>query len=410
MRIIGLYILFVLNIIASSAYKQQQQLPNMYGTTAAPPPTPSALSTNSQSTTAATADALSQLLHRLPPTLSLPTRRSPASSATTSPPPPLISLSDPNPNDRLLSSASQLGFFQLTDHDISSQLAQSAELESLSLFALEKDKKESYFPKNWPLGHEADEEDGDGDRDRDVNGESFCLDSSCSTESTELNLNSLREFTRAMEKVGMKMVEMLASAVGFENPIGEDPTWICSLMWVAEGLHDMDGDKPVLSGGFYPYAVALQYQIRQQKHSLSTNSCRVTVSPQVDSILVTLGDVAQVWSNGTLKKVRGRPCLVPGNAKNNNSQSISMSLLVTLPIESRVSPLIIICEVDNNGCEENDEVEEDDQIHGSSSSVKKKKKEEENKFMFESFCFEDYAWRLYHERLLLKDPLDRYRI
>ncbi|TXG50104.1 hypothetical protein EZV62_025979 [Acer yangbiense] len=396
--------------MASSAHKQQQQLPNMYGTTAAPPPTPSALSTNSQSMTAATADALSRLLHHLPPTLSLPTRRSPASSATTSPPPPLISLSDPNLNDRLLSSASQLGFFQLTDHDISSQLAQSAELESLSLFALEKDKKESYFPKNWPLGHEADEEDGDRDRDRDVNGESFCLDSSCSTESTELNLNSLREFTRAMEKVGMKMVEMLASAVGFENPIGEDPTRICSLMWVSEGLHDMDGDKPVLSGGFYPYVVALQYQIRQQKYSLSTNSCWVTVSPQVDSILVTLGDVAQVWSNGKLKKVRGRPCLVPGNAKNNNSQSISMSLLVTLPIESRVSPLIIIREVDNNGREENDEVEEDDQIHGSSASSVKKKKEEENKLMFESFCFEDYAWRLYRERLLLKDPLDRYRI
>ncbi|KAK0591654.1 hypothetical protein LWI29_005711 [Acer saccharum] len=388
--------------MASSAHKQHQQLPNMYGITAAPPPTPSALSTNSQSTTAATADALSRLLHRLPPTLSLPTRRSPASSATASPSPPLISLSDPNPNDRLLSSASQLGFFQLTDHDISSQLAQSAELESLSLFALEKDKKESYFPKNWPLGHEVDEEDEDGD----VNGESFCLDSSCSTESTELNLTSLREFTRAMEKVGMKMVEMLASAVGFENPIGEDPTRICSLMWVSQGLHDMDGDKPVLSGGFYPYVVALQYQIRQQKYSLSTNSCRVTISPQVDSILVTLGDVAQVWSNGKLKKVRGRPCLVPGNAKNNNSQSISMSLLVTLPIESRVSPLIII----NNGHEENDEVEEDDQIHGSSSSVKEKKKEEENKLMFESFCFEDYAWRLYHERLLLKDPLDRYRI
>ncbi|KAI9156594.1 hypothetical protein LWI28_009164 [Acer negundo] len=391
--------------MASSAHKQQQQPPNMYGATAAPPPTPSALSTNNQSTTAATADALSRLLHRLPPTLSLPTRRSPASSATTSPAPPLISLSDPNPNDRLLSSASQLGFFQLTDHDISSQLAQSAELESLSLFALEKDKKESYFPKNWPLGHEADEEEGD------VNGESFCLDSSCSTESTELNLTSLREFTRAMEKVGMKIVEKLASAVGFGNPIGEDPTRICSLMWVSQGLHDMDGDKPVLSGGFYPYIAALQYQIRQQKYSLWTNSCQVTVSPQVDSILVTLGDVAQVWSNGKLKKVRGRPCLVPGNAKNNNSQSISMSLLVTLPIESRVSPLIIIHEVDNNGREENDEVEEDGhQIHGSSSIVKKKKKEEENKLMFESFCFEDYAWRLYHERLLLKDPLDRYRI
>ncbi|KAK1571950.1 hypothetical protein Q3G72_025307 [Acer saccharum] len=270
MRIIGLYILFVLDIIASSAHKQQQQqqLPNMYGTTAAPPPTPSALSTNSQSTTAATADALSRLLHRLPPTLSLPTRRSPASSATTSPPPPDL-LSSLSPTQTLTT------FY-------SPPLLNSVSSNSQTMIYLINS-----------LSHEADEEDGDGDRDRDVNGESFCLDSSCSTESTELNLNSLREFTRAMEKVGVKMVEMLASAVGFENPIGEDPTQICSLIWVSQGLHHMDGDKPVLSGGFYPYIVALQYQIRQHKFSLSTDSCRVTVSPQVDSILVTLGDVAQ---------------------------------------------------------------------------------------------------------------------
>ncbi|KAL5732835.1 hypothetical protein ACOSQ2_032527 [Xanthoceras sorbifolium] len=387
--------------MASSAHKQEQQLPNMYGATAAPPPTPSTLPTNHQSTSPA-ADALSLLLHRLPPTLSLPTRRSPASSAISlppPPPPPLISLSDPNPIDRLLSSASQLGFFQLTDHNIPSQLAQSAEFESLSLFELEKDKKESYFPKNWPLGHEADEEE----EEDNVNGESFCLDSTCSTESTELNLTSLREFTGAMERIGLKMVEMLASAVGFENPLGDDPTRFCSLMWVSQGLHGMDGDKPVVPGGFYPYIVGLQYQIRQCKYSLLTDSCRVSVSPQVDSILVTVGDIAQVWSNGKVKKVRGRPCLIDGNAKKyySHQQCISMSLLVTLPTESRVSPLIPKVVGEN-------EVEEEDQIHRSSSTTMKK--EEEEKLMFESFCFEDYAWRLYHERLLLKDPLDRYRM
>ncbi|BFG41058.1 hypothetical protein CerSpe_273320 [Prunus speciosa] len=29
--------------------------------------------------------------------------------------------------------------------------------------------------------------------------------------------------------------------------------------------------------------------------------------------------------------------------------------------------------------------------------------------LFKSFSLEDYAWRVYHERLFLKDPLDRYR-
>ncbi|KAK2635504.1 hypothetical protein Ddye_030296 [Dipteronia dyeriana] len=77
---------------------------------------------------------------------------------------------------------------------------------------------------------------------------------------TKLDLTSLRMFTRAMEKVAVKMVEMLASAVGFENPIPRD--------------------KPVMSGGFYPYIVSLQCQIRQQKYSLSMDSCRVTVRRQ----------------------------------------------------------------------------------------------------------------------------------
>ncbi|KAJ0101123.1 hypothetical protein Patl1_06629 [Pistacia atlantica] len=345
--------------MASSAHKQQQQLPNIYGAataTAAPPPTPSTLPNNHLSTSGAAADALSKLLHRLPPTLSLPTRRSPSATS-----PPLASLSDPNLIGRLQSSFSQLGYFQLTNHDISSQLARSAESESLGLFELEKDKKDTYFPKNWPLGFEADDEE-----DEEGNGESFCLDSTCSTESTELSLASLRELIGAMEKVGLKIIEMLSTAVGFENPLGKDPAQFCSLMWISQGLH---GDKPVLSGGFYPYVVGLQYQIRHQKYSLLADSGRVVVLPQVDSILVTLGDIAQ--------------------------QRVGFLLFIPKAI------------LTSSGTGQH-EIIEDDHIHG--SLVTEEEEEEEETLMFESFDFEDYAWRVYHERLHLKDPLDRYRI
>lgn len=270
--------------MASSAQKQQQ-LPNIYGAAiAAPPPTPSTLPNNHLSTSAAAADALSRLLHRLPPTLSLPARRSPSAMS-----PPLVSLSDPSLLGSFLSSFSQIGYFQLTNHGISSELARSAESESLALFELEKDKKEAYFPKNWPLGFEADDEE-----DEKENGESFCLDSACSTESNELSLTSLRELTGAMEKVGLKIIETLSTAVGFEHPLGKDPARFCSLMWISQGL---PGDKPVLSSGFYPYVVGLQYQIRHQKYSLLADSGLVTVLPQVDSILVTLGDITQVSLN-----------------------------------------------------------------------------------------------------------------
>lgn len=281
---------------------QNHQLPTIYGggATSAPPPTPSAQPNNNLLSTADAADTLSRLLHRLPPALSLPARRAGSPPATC---PPLISFSDQtdgsanNILDDILSSSSQLGFFQLTDHSVPSQLANSAESEALSIFDLPREEKESYFPKNWPLGYEGEEEEDDDDDDEGDGlglGQSLCLNESCSAESTELELASLRELTRALEKVGLRIVELLSVSVGFENPLGQDgPPRFCTLTWISE---DQTGKKEMTSGGFYPYVVGLQYQIRSRKYSLLADSGWVSVLPQVDSILVTIGDIAQVSS------------------------------------------------------------------------------------------------------------------
>lgn len=201
-------------------------------------------------------------------------------------------------------------------------------------------------------------------------------------------LTSLREFTREMEKVGLEVIEALSSAVGFENPAREDPTRVCSLMWISEGS---PGNVPAMSGKLYPYVVGLEYQIRCQKSTMLADSGWVSVSAQVESILVTLGDIAQVWSNGKMKKVRGRPM-----SSSMGDGNISMTLLLTLPLDSIVSPLVPKLMVDN-GKDDDDKYEDENEI-----IVEDMRK-------FNSFSFEDYAWRLYHERLLLKDPLDRYR-
>ncbi|KAA0052887.1 1-aminocyclopropane-1-carboxylate oxidase [Cucumis melo var. makuwa] len=259
------------------------QLPNIHGgATAAPPPTPSS-QTNHLSTSAA-ADALSKLLHRLPPNLSLPTRRSPSVIA-----PPTISFSEsPNPDllNHLLSAASELGFFQLTDHKISSHLALSAESESAALFNLSAEKKESLFPKNWPLGFK-----GDGDEESDGSGDSLCFDSRlCFSDSAEISLHSLTEFVLEMESLGLKIVEFLFRAIGFENPIGEDRTGFRSLVWISEGCR---GTEPAMAGGFYPYIVGLQYQSRNQRCSLLGDSGWVAAAAAADSVMVSIGDVAQ---------------------------------------------------------------------------------------------------------------------
>lgn len=102
-------------------------------------------------------------------------------------------------------------------------------------------------------------------------------------------------------------------------------------------------------------------------------------------------NVWQVWSNGKFKKVRGRALPVSGDDKS------SMSLLITLPIESTVSPLIP--KLAMNGIEEKEN--EDDDCCSEDAG---------EEMLFHSFSFEDYAWRVYHERLFRKDPLLRYRI
>ncbi|KAH7537571.1 hypothetical protein FEM48_Zijuj03G0107100 [Ziziphus jujuba var. spinosa] len=394
--------------MASSAQNQHHQFPNVYGgATSAPPPTPSAQPGNLLSTSDA-ADTLSRFLNRLTPTLSLPSRRSQSQTISTTSP-PIISFSDRTASgvlDELCSSSSQLGFFQLTNHCVPSELANSAESEALSIFNLPRDQKESCFPKNWPLGYDG-ENDEDDDEEGDGLGESFCLDASCSSESAELSfsLDHLCEFTRAMEKLGLEIIECLSSSVGFENPLGKDPTRFRSFMWISEGL---PGNKLVIPGEYYPYVVGLQYQIRSQKYSLLADSGWVSVLPQLDSVLVTIGDIAQVWSNGKLKKVRGRPVMACLGESKNCSRSISMSVLVSLPLESRVGPLLLpkasgisgsgIRESNDNG-NENVGVGDDDDDD-----------EKEEKLVFNSFCLEDYAWKVSHERLPLRDPLERYRI
>lgn len=102
--------------------------------------------------------------------------------------------------------------------------------------------------------------------------------------------------------------------------------------------------------------------------------------------------MAQVWSNGRLKKVRGRP--FPSSCDDNpNSHCVTMSLLITLPGETTVFPLV-----------PNLISDDDDEDEGHPTNNK-----EGEKRLFNSFSMEDYAWRVYHQCLLLKDPLLKYR-
>ncbi|CAL9220366.1 unnamed protein product [Arabidopsis halleri] len=369
---------------SSSAHLNHHQPSTKHGgATAAPPPTPSCSHLNTTSKSETAVDALSSLFNRLPPLLSLPNRRF-SDSASSIASLPLVSLSagDRRSWDDLISAVTDLGYFQLTNDDSDTVfppgLAEAAESDSLSLLELSEEKIESSFPKTWPLGYEADAETP-----------SFCLDADCSTESSELNLSSLREFTRTLEKVGLQTVEMLANALGF----GYDSIRFNTLMWVNQGVPDAE---PEITNGFYPFVVCLQYQIREQKYCLLTESGWVSVLPRVDSVLVTLGDIAQVWRNGEVKRVKYRPVLCSGQ-NDGPKKCVTMTLMLTLPMDSMVSPLK---DMISDGDKE-EEYAEEEEDGGARSDDKK---------AFRSFRFEEYAWRVYQERLFFRDPLDRYKI
>lgn len=93
-----------------------------------------------------------------------------------------------------------------------------------------------------------------------------------------------------------------------------------------------------------------------------------------------------------MKKVRGKPSFTV--EEGGDTSTLSMSLFVTLPLESTVSPLLLRAEISLSGA---DAQNQDDHEEFSEERL------------FNSFSFEDYAWRVYHERVPLKDPLDRYR-
>ncbi|CAM8919945.1 unnamed protein product [Rhodiola kirilowii] len=364
------------------------------GATAAPPPTPSSQPNNHISSPDNVGDLLSRLLHRLPPTLSLPTRRTPSA-------PPTISFQNPF-LDALLS---QSGYFQLVDHPIPSQLARSAESDSISLFNLAREKKRVIFSSNWPIGFHRDEDEyGDENSSSEVS-ESFCVDASSTEAATELDLSSLTELTREMEKIGLKMIELMSTAADFENPTGDDSSKICSHMRIS--TEGNSGQDQVNMGRVYPYIVGLTYQLRPQlNYLLLSDSGWVTVSPQVDSVLVTVGDIAQVWSNGVFKKVQGIPVPNMGakancSSSNENSPSgITMTLLVTLGADSIVRPLVL---PNAKPIEESKQGEEPEASTSNNQTCP-------DNLKFKSFPFEDYAWRVYNERIILQDPLDRYRI
>jgi len=222
-------------------------------------------------------------------------------------------------------------------------------------------------------------------------------------------LPAAAEYARQMRDVGMRVVALLSGYpdAGFrEEPFAEGRRKARCLVWASKVSA---GDTAPPAAGkvkAYPYVVGLHCQWEASGKEAAPASWVmndggewVAVGARDGALLVTIGDIAQVWSNGNLRKVRGmaRPTSAPMDTPHGEADRLSLTVLITLSLDNIISPLVPLSNATGEGDDARDE-----EANGAGADG--------DEWRFHSFLLEDYAWRVHHQRLQFKDPLVRYRI
>lgn len=114
------------------------------------------------------------------------------------------------------------------------------------------------------------------------------------------------EYAKSLERVGLEVVELILSTAGFDNPFQKGTIKPKCLMWVSSSSSFDSTNVSVIKeeeeeeeGGemqqakCYPYVVSLQYEMTAC-WIMGEPGSWIAVDPCVGSVLVTLGDIAQV--------------------------------------------------------------------------------------------------------------------
>lgn len=361
-----------------------QQQGNTLCGSRAPPPTPSQGGNSSSSATTVNNDAFSAFLEKSLGISSLVLTESPVKSSIRASDLPLIDFSSARDDlvRRIADSAAEFGCFQLINHGVCFDLAERAEKESDGLFELALDKKEGISRSlESPFGFE----DGGCDTSTSARQESFWLEKEANQIEDFIrniwpegcgNLScALGDYSSALEKVAGEILDHLLEGLGDwdrSSFIGDIAMNNASVICLSNQKGPAKPQSSRLKHS-YPFILTLQYQNTSDSFELYVDRGWVRVSPQAGTLLVTLGDIMKVWSNGEYKSAVGRPTVVSEQA------STSMALIYSPPTESTICPI--------------PEVLNSDKIP-----------------YYTSFSLKDYASRLRKQRLLFKDPVERYRI
>ncbi|CAO1946466.1 unnamed protein product [Urochloa humidicola] len=217
------------------------------------------------------------------------------------------------------------------------------------------------------------------------------------------------EYARKMKDLGMQVVALLSGCPDagiLEEPFAEGRRKPRCLVWASKVSAGDTAPQAAGKAKAYPYVVGLHCQWEASGKEAAPASWVMNdggewtaVGARDGAILVTIGDIAQVWSNGKLRKVRGmaRPTSAPMDTQHGETDRLSLTVLISLPLDNTISPLVPLSDAAGEG-----EEDRDDEANGAGADG--------DGWRFHSFLLEDYAWRVYHQRLQFKDPLVRYRI
>uniref|UniRef100_A0A0D6QYA7 Fe2OG dioxygenase domain-containing protein n=1 Tax=Araucaria cunninghamii TaxID=56994 RepID=A0A0D6QYA7_ARACU len=352
----------------------------------APPPTPSQ---GNHASAVVNNDAFSAFLERSLGIATLVLPESPTATASEDRDIPLIDLCGERKElvKRIAESASEFGCFQVVNHGVPAETADIAEQECNRLFELPLEIKEGICRS---LGSPFGFDDGACDTSTSMRQESFWLQKSAEQIEELIKIiwpegcvkfsRAVEEYSRALEKVSKELLDLLLEGLGKWPERSDFTEQVASNNASVVCITNQKGapkSQSVRLSHSHPYILSLQYQSTSYGYQVYGDRTWVRVFPQPGSLLVTLGDILKVWSNGKYKNVIGRPV-----GEGEEETHTWMGLIYSPSMESTISPIAELFDSD----------------------------EKKNKIQYASFSLKDYASRIRKQTFIFKDPLDRYRI
>eukprot|EP01018_Ginkgo_biloba_P002619 Gb_35468 [translate_table: standard] len=217
---------------------------------------------------------------------------------------------------RLVQSAIEFGCFQVINHGISSELLEEAEKECIRLFALPLETKQMVCRSDE--SNFGFEDIGNDSANSKMRHETFWMDRNADLIEETMrtiwpqgykNFSwAMSNFSAALEKIASEILEIL-----YEN-LGLDPFSLKELVGSENAsvlcLYNHQGPYQSPSARLrhsHSHILSLHHHKGSSGFHIYADHGWITVNLKPGSLLVTVGNILKVWSNGQLKHVIGRP-------------------------------------------------------------------------------------------------------